>query len=358
MKTRWIIPGSLAVFGLITTALWAWLSLTHKQVTLERVALDELDQIRAARLPVPTVPTVARTSSPSPAPARIRRHRVSPDHLGPLPSIDWHTLGERADEQSVRLRSRAGDSSYARSATGWAHLDADRPHAALAEFDRVLKRNEDDPAALKGRAESLVRLQRFNEAIAPLQRVARLQPGDADARYNFGTLLYRLSRFTEASEQFREVVALRPDDARAWFNLAGLAQRDGRLTEARDAWARFTALQPNVADGWFNLGLVRFDLDDAVGALFDFSRAAALAPHDPDVCINMAAAWETLGDPHAAMEILHDLHALHPCDPVIETAFSDVQASLLGRQTGTATADVRPPLDGRTAALPSVESAP
>lgn len=256
------------------------------------------------------------------------------------------------------MRQRARDTSYARAAAGWAHLDADRPVAALAEFDRVLARHTDDAGALKGRAEALARLRRFDEAIAPLQRVTQLQPDDANARYNCGALLYRLSRFTEASEQFREVVALRPDDARAWFNLAGLAQRDGRLTEARDAWARFTALQPGVADGWFNLGLVRFDLDDPIGALFDFNCAAALAPHDPATRLNMAAAWETLGDPHAALEILHNLHALHPCDPLIEEAYGDLQASLLTSPDGIAAANEFALPNEQTAALPSDEARP
>lgn len=363
MKTRWIIPGSLAAFALITTALWAWLSFTHTQVTLERVALDELDEIRAARPTTSVIAANAGTKRKPPALQSSKRRREPLARSPSLPPVNWQALGERVDEQSVRLRLRAGDSSFARSAAGWAHLDADRPHAALAEFDRVLKRSEDDPAALKGRAEALARLQRFDEAISPLQRAAQLQPNDADTRYNFGALLYRLSRFTEASEQFREVVSLRPGDARAWFNLAGLAQRDGRLTEARDAWERFTSLQPDVADGWFNLGLVRFDLDDPIGALFDFSCAAVLAPSDQDIRINIAAAWETLGDPHAALEILHDLHALHPCDPFVETAYSDLQASLLqtSLSTGTggqASANGLDPQHDRTAALPSDEARP
>lgn len=256
------------------------------------------------------------------------------------------------------MRLRARDSSYVRSVAGWAHLDADRPIAALAEFDRVLKRSKDDVGSLKGRAEALARLRRFDEAIAPLQRVTRLQPADTDARYNFGALLYRLSRFTEASEQFREVVAVRPGDARAWFNLAGLAQRDGRLTEARDAWMRFTSLQPDVADGWFNLGLVRFDLGDPLGALFDFSCAAALAPEDRDIRMNIAAAWEALGDSHAALEILHALHVQHPCDPLIEMAYGDLQASLLISPDGVAAANELALPHDQTAALPSDEARP
>lgn len=351
MTTRWIIPISLAIFAVISSALWAWLSLTQRQLLIERVTLAELDALHAPHRASP--PTTTAAAPPKADRIRPAGLRGSLPRRTAAPSVNWKALADRMDEQSVRMRQRARDTSYARAAAGWAHLDADRPVAALAEFDRVLARHPDDAGALKGRAEALARLGRYDEAAAPLLRVTRLHPNDADARYNCGALLYRLSRFTEASEQFREVVALRPHDARAWFNLAGLAQRDGRLTEARDAWIRFTTLQPDVAEGWFNLGLVRFDLDDPIGALFDFTCAAALDPTDPDMRLNMAAAWETLGDPQAAHAWLIELRTLHPCDPVIEQALNDLERSLLHAPDDAAIASPPIGLPQRTAALPT-----
>ena len=128
----------------------------------------------------------------------------------------------------------------------------DDPHArALAEFDRAIDLEDDDPAA----------------ACDAYGRALALDPDLVDAWVNLGRIAHESGSAVEAVRLYHEALTRSPDDPVVHFNLA-LALEDARgPAPAAAHYERALALDPSFADAHYNLASVCEKLERKADAL-------------------------------------------------------------------------------------------
>jgi tetratricopeptide (TPR) repeat protein len=111
----------------------------------------------------------------------------------------------------------------------------------------------------------------------------RLKPDDADSRNNLGLALVTLGRIDEGIAQYRESVRLHPGQFFAHANLGDVLARQKQYGEAAAAYREAIRLQPALAPLHYRLGVVLLDGSKPAEAIVSLERAAALAPHHPEI---------------------------------------------------------------------------
>lgn len=107
----------------------------------------------------------------------------------------------------------------------------------------------------------------------------------------------------EAEKHYRAALAvpLAPRlNISARLNLGALMLRQNRLQEAAELTEAATRQVPEVMLGWYNLGLIRRKGGDIGGALEAYETALQLAPRNPEIHQNLAAAQLLGGNIDAA----------------------------------------------------------
>lgn len=135
--------------------------------------------------------------------------------------------------------------------------------AALAEADRALAADPENPTLLQHRAGALAALGRFAAAQQDLLQVLRLQPDEGGALVGLGVLLSRRGLWAQAAAHLR----------------------------------RATEIDPALAAAWYHLGEALNHIDDLAGALDALERAAALEPRNPRICHSQGVVLDRLRRP-------------------------------------------------------------
>jgi predicted Zn finger-like uncharacterized protein len=128
-----------------------------------------------------------KKAPPPPAEKTADPNGAPPDHPD---TFEWWM--SRADSLRERDRTRAALDAYGRAAElkpfaaephtgkGWCFLDIDRPHLALASFDRAINANSRYVMAYYGRAESFRALGETDKAIAAFEEYLSRAPSGPD----------------------------------------------------------------------------------------------------------------------------------------------------------------------------------
>jgi tetratricopeptide (TPR) repeat protein len=90
------------------------------------------------------------------------------------------------------------------------YLEDGKLDRALATFDEAIAQNPDYAESHRGKAITLMLLDRFDEARALFDRAIELDPASALAYANRGTLNDRAGRYAEAIRDYRKAAALNP----------------------------------------------------------------------------------------------------------------------------------------------------
>jgi len=176
-------------------------------------------------------------------------------------------------------------------------------HQAVESYRQAVVLAPDHEAAHYSLGNALRSLRRFDEAVAAYRQAIRVRPDYHQAVYNLALLLTELGRIDEALGFYRRSLELRPDFTAAYDAMIRAMNGDPRrsaqqLLSAHQQWQQGHAVDASarLADPLTNLGVTlsasgRFD-----EALAAFERAAALAPHNPEVHSNLGLALLTHGD--------------------------------------------------------------
>jgi tetratricopeptide (TPR) repeat protein len=197
----------------------------------------------------------------------------------------------RSAERDLAVALRAAPTFYpAETALGYVALGQSDAKAALAYFDRALARQPDYTAALVGKGQTLLALNRDSEAIAAFEAALAANPTLIDLR--------------------RRIEVLRFRSAERGLAAARQAARTGRPDEAIRAYTAAIASSPESAFLYRELAAVERQAGDADAALIHFRKAAELDPGDASSHAQIAELLEARGDVDGALAAYRDSLAI------------------------------------------------
>jgi tetratricopeptide (TPR) repeat protein len=97
-----------------------------------------------------------------------------------------------------------------------------KPVEALAELDRLLAADPDNPAYLNLKAAALGRIGEYDAAIEHYARVLQRHTGHPKTWMSYGHALKTVGRQADAIEAYRRALALQPGLGEVWWSLANL----------------------------------------------------------------------------------------------------------------------------------------
>lgn len=183
-------------------------------------------------------------------------------------------------------------------------------------------------------------------ALSELTTAEQQLPSDARIRNFRGLTLARLGKNNEAGSEYREAVRLDPGMEDAYRNLGLLEWTEHRLGNAGQELRHALALVPDDSYAHYYLGRVLLDSKDYAGALAELDRTSVPWPSDADFLIQVAIAYNGLGQREKEKRItdrllttqLIDSQSIALADLLLsskrnEAAFSLLQA-LMQHQSG------------------------
>jgi predicted O-linked N-acetylglucosamine transferase (SPINDLY family) len=186
------------------------------------------------------------------------------------------------------------------------------PASALGMFDRALKIESGNAAALNNRGMALRDLGRLEEALADFDRAARIRPDLLDALVNRGNVLRDLKRLEAAVADYDRVLRAQPGHVLAHFNRGNALQDLGRHEEALASYDSAIEAQPDFADALNNRGNALRDLRRSDEALESFRRALAIRPDFAGALHNYANALQDMKRSAEALECYDHAISLEP----------------------------------------------
>ena len=221
-------------------------------------------------------------------------------------SLGRYDLAEATYKQAVG--ARPGDwSTY--SALGAFFSGRKRYGEALEQFHRVVELTPDNARGLSNLGGIQFFMKHYEEARVSFEKSSALKP-TAAALSNLGVLYFRLHKDDQAARAFQRAVAMDGSDYRVWANLASayrsLPDAEQRGTEAyRKAIQlaeRERATNPRQPRLIGNLAVYYSALGEKDRALSYVREAAALAPGDSTVMVQIGTSYEQLGERASALD--------------------------------------------------------
>ena len=182
----------------------------------------------------------------------------------------------------------------AETSLGYVELARKDPRAALPHFDRTLERQRDDFAALMGRGQALLALNRESDALGAFESALALDPSQAELRRRVDVLKFRgveqsiarardaarSGRLEEAAQAYAAAVASSPDSPFLYREFGLVERQQGRMDAALEHFEKAVALDSSDARSLIQIGEILAVRDDLEGAIRAYSDAAAVEPSD------------------------------------------------------------------------------
>ncbi len=153
------------------------------------------------------------------------------------------------------------------------------------------------------KAEAAIAQKNFAAAEPLLVQETKANPQDFRAWYDLGFVYYQTQRVDQAIKAYQTSLALRSDLAETHFALGHILLELGRHEEAIPHLQKAAELKPS-KEAWMALGAAQEQAHPRESAE-SYSKAGALAPHDPEPHTRAAALYEHQKDwPNAEREYL------------------------------------------------------
>lgn len=116
--------------------------------------------------------------------------------------------------------------------------------AAQAEFEAVIRINQNDAAAYLNLGNVFLLTKRYDDALGPIQEGLRKQPDHPFGHFLLGTLYGRMGRFPECENSLREALRLDPTMSKPHLELVNLYLHQQRTTDAITELRQFVEVFP------------------------------------------------------------------------------------------------------------------
>ena len=254
---------------------------------------DQLELERWAHQAEPTahegtVVATAGEPAPSEAPDPLAESPAAAEPAVVPPPVDpSELLYVRARHESDEGRSDDAKRTYRELLTQFPQhlrarnnlallLDAGGDHqGALAELDRALELDAEHTTLLTNRGAMLGAMGRYAAAERDLRRVLRVEPANVEAMFNLGVVMTKKGLWGEAVPLLRHVTEIAPDRGAAFYYFGEALNHVDDLLGALAAYQRAAELQPANARALYGLGIIydRLARPDDAAAMYRKSRA-------------------------------------------------------------------------------------
>lgn len=155
---------------------------------------------------------------------------------------------------------------------------------------------------------------RYAQAVAILKPLAEKEPGSVPLQFNFALANSLAGNDADAIQGFRKVLTLKQDLYEARLNLAQLLVKTSQFAEASTLLDTCLATKPQDPKAAYLAARALAGIPDWKKAAAAFEKAAALAPQDQTIPLELAAAYENAKMPAEAAAV----YARFPDDPAAQ----------------------------------------
>lgn len=92
-------------------------------------------------------------------------------------------------------------------------MEAEETEKALAECEKAIRKNPDDPSTYNKRGMVFAELKRNEEAVESFKKAIGLDRGYVEAYCHLGVTLHEMGRYEEAIEAFTKAIGIDPDNS-------------------------------------------------------------------------------------------------------------------------------------------------
>ncbi|OKH13754.1 tetratricopeptide repeat protein [[Limnothrix rosea] IAM M-220] len=132
---------------------------------------------------------------------------------------------------------------------------------AIADWDEVLKMNDQIPQVWHNRGSAFGCLGQFDSALQCFDKAIAILPTGVVAWKDRSYALMKLERWQEALESWNHTIELRDNVAEAWFQRGCTLERLGKMDNARINYRKAIALEPEFAQAKQRLELLESGVD-------------------------------------------------------------------------------------------------
>jgi serine/threonine-protein kinase len=255
----------------------------------------------------------------------------------------WLKLADASAQQALRDDDQL---ALAHVALAWVAESQGKMDLALQHGQNALRLDPRNSFALRGQADLLIRMRRYQEARQLIERAQLLHPRERTFYDLLGKLWFRQHDYKSAEAAFRRSIALEPDAVYAPANLAAALLNLNRSEEALQILQQGLAIRPN-SRLYDNLGTVLFTRGEYEAAAKAFQNAVSSSKGSPNEYLNWANLADTLrwlpgkgpdslrAYRHAA-DLLHPLLARSPGDVIFLSRMGLYRAKLGERDAAAA----------------------
>jgi eukaryotic-like serine/threonine-protein kinase len=214
---------------------------------------------------------------------------------------------------------------------------AQRGDATQAEkaFNEAIARNPRGADTYRELGLAYQRARLWDKAEAAYRKAIALQPKSWSSHNYLGYFFYSRGRYPEGEAEFRRALELAPENARVWSNLGGVYLAQERWNEAQGALNESLRHQ-RYGPAYSNLGILQYRARRQYAeAARTFEQAAEVAPRDPRIWRNLAAARYWAGQRERAAEayrqaalLFEEERKIDPTDPEVLVSLADCHAML------------------------------
>lgn len=188
----------------------------------------------------------------------------------------------------------------------------DRPDEAVKAFSEALRHDPSSPEIAAELASAWVEKGEYEKALAVCEQGLKVNPDSLDLHLIAAGLAMSKRDYPKAEGHYQRALALDPANVNALFYLGTLYGETRRYTEAVAVFKRMLAAEPDHFQGNYYLGKISMEIRDYQEAVKAFRKVLALRPEFEAAVVDLALAYERLGNTAAAIEVFQDYLHAHP----------------------------------------------
>lgn len=209
---------------------------------------------------------------------------------------------------------------------GSAFYWAGYPDQAVPYLDETVRTSPDNWKALMALARIHYEGERWKPALENFRRVLDIRPNHVDALLGAGEVSLKLNDLPGAEKFLRKGIEADPKNADAANQLGLVCVRQNKNAEAKQWFEKAISIHRDHTGAINNLGVLYAELGQSNDAIAAFRYGIEVAPEDDELYLNLGRLYVQMGDREKARDLMRQLLAKKPGDPVPTRALRELDS--------------------------------